>query len=416
VLRSRRFLATVSLAALLAAAAGLFVAWTQRSGGISKPDAPGIHAAFTQRSYAPGARVRLRILDPRRRMTIRFFRVGLERRRALRNDVMAGTPVTAPRTLSGSEPLTRLGAWPSGLYFARLSGGGLVGYAPFVVRPRRLGEHRVLIVLPTNTWQAYNFRDLDGNGVGDTWYASDSVHTVDLTRPFLDRGVPPHYRGYDQAFLEWLARTGRRADFVSDDDFERVGSGDELARAYDLVAFPGHEEYVTAHAYDVAERYRDLGGNLAFLAANNFFYKVERHGDMLHGRTRWRDLGRPEVRLIGAQYVDWNHDKYANRPYVVTSTAATPWLFRGSGLRDGTAFGRYGIEIDARTGDSPPGTQVLARIPNVFGRGKTAEMTYYETPRGARVFAAGAMNFGGSAHNPVVARLLANLWARLARP
>src|SRR2546430_10388938 len=44
---------------------------------------------------------------------------------------------------------------------------------------------------------------------------------------------------------------------VSDDDLERVRSGDALARAYDLVVFSGHEEYVTKHAYDVAERYRD---------------------------------------------------------------------------------------------------------------------------------------------------------------
>ena len=44
--------------------------------------------------------------------------------------------------------------------------GGRVGYAPFVLRPRRLGASRVAVVLPTNTWQAYNFRDVGGNGVG----------------------------------------------------------------------------------------------------------------------------------------------------------------------------------------------------------------------------------------------------------
>ena len=52
----------------------------------------------------------------------------------------------------------------------------------------------MLVVLPTNTWEAYNLRDVDGNGVGDTWYANSSIPSVDLTRPFLDRGVPPHFR------------------------------------------------------------------------------------------------------------------------------------------------------------------------------------------------------------------------------
>ena len=43
-------------------------------------------------------------------------------------------------------------------------------------------------------------------------------------------------------------------------------------------------------------------------------------------------------------------------------------------------------------------------------------MTYYETPQGAKVFAGGAIDFGGSATLPTVSRLLSNLWARLARP
>ena len=59
---------------------------------------------------------------------------------------------------------------------------------------------------------------------------------------------------------------------------------------------------------------------------------------------------------------------------------------------------------------------MLAEIADVFGAGKSAEMTYYETSRGAKVFAAGTTNFGGAARQPVVARLLDNVWARLSRP
>jgi hypothetical protein len=73
-----------------------------------------------------------------------------------------------PRTIT-----IRIPNVPSGLYYAELTGpDGRVGYAPFVVRPAVLGAtSRVLVVLPTNTWQAYNFQDVDGNGYGDTWYA-----------------------------------------------------------------------------------------------------------------------------------------------------------------------------------------------------------------------------------------------------
>ncbi len=288
--------------------------------------------------------------------------------------------------------------------------------APFVVRPRGLGEHRVAVVLPTNTWQAYNLRDVDGDGAGDSWYAHAGVASVDLSRPYLDRGIPPRFRGYDRGFLRWLALRRAEADFLADDDLERFASGDRLKRLYDLIVFPGHEEYVTTHAYDVVERFRDLGGNLAFLSANNFFYRVERRGQLLFKLGRWRDLGRPEAALVGVQYVDWNQNRYPNRPFTVAGASRAPWLFAGTGLRDGAVFGHYGIEIDARTSSSPRRIQVLARIPGAFGPGKSAEMTYYETPRGAKVFAAGVLNFGGSALLPDVSRMLENLWRRLAAP
>ena len=42
-------------------------------------------------------------------------------------------------------------------------------------------------------------------------------------------------------------------------------------------------------------------------------------------------------------------------------------------------------------------------------------MTYYEQG-GAKVFAAGAFTLAGSVRQPVVDRLLDNLWARLSRP
>jgi hypothetical protein len=143
---------------------------------------------------------------------------------------------------------------------------------------------------------------------------------------------------------------------------------------------------------------------------------VTKNGNRMDGRTRWRDLGRPEAALVGAQYVDWNHNEYPNRSYRVIDTGAAPWLFRGTGLRDGSTFGVYGIEVDAMAPSSPHGTKVLARIADVFGPGESAEMTYYQTPNGAKVFSAGVMNFGGSALWPQVRTMVANLWTYLSVP
>jgi hypothetical protein len=354
-------------------------------------------------------------------VTVRLYRAGSEHDVTRRDDVMDGAPAGGRLRIvvppGGRTLHLRTGGRPSGVYFARLQArGGRLGFAPVILRARVPGRARVAIVEPTNTWEAYNFRDENGDGVGDTWYADPSITTVDLSRPYLDRGVPPHYRGYDAGFLRWLARHGKHPDFLTDDDLEHVASGRALARLYDLVIFPGHEEYVTPHAYAVVAAYRDAGGNLAFLSANNFFYRVLREGDRIVKVGKWRDVGRPEGRLTGADYVGWFRNTYRSRPYVVTGARRAPWLFAGTGLRDGARFGTYGIEIDDRGPSSPSGTLVLARIPNVFGRGRSAEMTYYETRAGAKVFSAGAINFGGSVQWPVQARLMANLWARLSRP
>jgi hypothetical protein len=408
--RSTHFLAVA--AAALAAAFGAPAAAAEAEHA-PPTGRPGVAAYFTERSYAPGETARLVVADSSRVVSLRVRHSGAEQTNRSGSDILYGVTVGGIRRLpsrSGTLEI-RIGDWPSGLYYAELrSATGLTGYATFVVRPRRLGELRVAVVLPTNTWQAYNFRD------GDTWYADSRVDHVSIERPYLNRGVPPHFRQYDLGFLRWLERSGRRADVLSDDDLDAIATGDRLAKLYDLVVFPGHTEYETPHAYAIVQRYRDLGGNLAFLSANNFFYRVERRSDGLYRLGRFRDRGQPEARLIGVQYLNWNEARYANAPYVIANTSAAPWLFAGTGLHDGSSFGRYGIEIDARTPASPAGTTVIARVPNVFGPGASAEMTYYKTGRGAKVFAAGVINFGGSALWTPVSRLLDNLWEELSRP
>jgi hypothetical protein len=379
------------------------------SGARAGGSAASVEAFFTARSYVPGAQARLVVLGATP-VRAQLFRAGPEPQQTWVHDVMNGVPVAKPFQVTRRTTTLQLGQLAGGVYFVRLVRGSGIGYAPFIVRPQRIGEHRIAVVLPTNTWAAYNLRN------GGSWYANARLDNVELTRPFEHRGVPPHWVDYDVGFVRSLVHTHREVDYLSDEDLTRIQSGGALARAYDLVVFSGHEEYVTTHMYDIVQRYRDLGGNLMFLAANNFFYRVERRGDRLYRTGRWRDLGRPEARLIGIQYLDWNHGTFPNAPYVVGNMSAEPWFFEGTSLREGRRFGRYGIEIDARTAASPPGVHVLMRVPNVFGPGRSAEMTYYETAAGAKVFAAGTIGFGGSAEWKPVPKLLDNLWARLAQP
>jgi hypothetical protein len=381
----------------------------------------GLDAIFAKRGYRPGEQAQLLLAASARTITAQVFQSGPESEPTYANDVMNGVaasdPVTVDWSANANAPAllnVPIGNWPSGVYFVKLtSDDGRLGFAPFVVLPAQ-PTARVAVVMPTNTWQAYNFYDADGDGFGDSWYVSLATSSVDLMRPHLHRGVPYRFRSYDLTFLHWLARTGKQADFYGDDDLAAFPNGDALRAAYDLVVFPGHEEYVTKRVYDIVERYRDLGGNLAFLSANNFFRRVDPFGTKLHLVGLWRDEGRPEAALLGTQYRASDRGQHQH-PFVVTAQgAAAGWPFAGTNLAAGSTFGVYGIEIDATAIVSPPETQVLAEIPDALGPGLTAQMTYYETPAGARVFSAGALNFGGQALLwPESTQVLENVWARL---
>jgi N,N-dimethylformamidase beta subunit-like, C-terminal len=321
---------------------------------------PSVQAAFQLQSYAPRTRASLVLFNSAPGITLQLFHAGPELVSTYGDDEMQGVPVTLPTAIGAARnhrivPI-QIGNWPTGLYFARLTAAdGRVGFAPFVVRPSHLGEHRVAVVLPTMTWQA----------------------------------------------------------FLADSDLASAPAGSALARAYDLIVFPGHHEYVTTREYDLVVGYRDRGGHLAFLSANNFFWQIVERGNVMRRTQQWRDLGRPEAALVGAQY---RGNDLQTGDYIVRDTAAAPWLFADTGLTDGSQFCCGGIEIDKTASSSPRGVKVLAEIPNLFGPGFTAQMTYYETANGAEVFAAGAFSLAASVDLKIGGQLVAKLWAHMAQP
>jgi len=380
----------------------------------------GVEASLPRRSYPQGGPAPILISTDAPVVHIQVFAYAGGGVRDPNTKAVAVTPSVrlgwrSHRNAPHIVEVGRSGTWPSGLYFLRVvTSYGRIAYAPLILRPRTLGEHRVAVVLPTNTWQAYNFRDGDGDGWGDSWYIGGASRAIDLRRPYVEPGLPYRFRDWSSAISSWLKQTGKAVDYLSDDDLNAVKTGDDLRAAYKLVVFAGHEEYVTGHMYDVVQRYRDLGGNLMFLSANNFFWKVARQDQQIRRIQMWRRLGRPEAALVGAQWVAGNTGE-SEKPYVVEGASGVEgWVFQGTGLVNGSMFGHSGVEIDQRAASSPPGTVVLARIPQAVGA-RDAEMTFYQSSSGAQVFDAGTLDFPASIGLPGVAQIVDNVWDMLSR-
>ena len=150
---------------------------------------PALSAVFAATSYAPGQLAKLRVLGRVRRLELQVIRAGAERKFS-----SVGRPWGPPvqyRFRRGSENIVRvrLGAWPSGLYFVRLTapGGRAVAFAPFVLRPAVLGTARVAVVIPTYSWQAYNFFDSNRDGRGDSWYVDRAPAQRPARPPVLEQ-------------------------------------------------------------------------------------------------------------------------------------------------------------------------------------------------------------------------------------
>ena len=123
-------------------------------------------------------------------------------------------------------------------------------------------------------------------------------------------------------------------------------------------------------------------------------------------RCAFAQIGRPEAALIGVQYRanDEAAGRAVRRPRRRRRRGSGPG--RASPTARRSASRRRLRDRDRReTPDSPPGTIVLAQIPDIYGPGITAEMTYYETPPGARLRTRRAALAAGRRRAPALGRI-----------
>lgn len=340
-------------------------------------------------------------------------------------------------------------AWTSGIYLAKLTTKeGKQSHIPFVVRDdNRFVPY--LVQASVTTWQAYN------NWGGKSLYEFNSTNNkraykVSFNRPYQSYGSGDLYNdwsGWELNTLRFLEREGYDVSYCT--NIDNHANANLFARCRSFLSV-GHDEYWSMSQRNNVEYERNQGHHLAFLGANAAYWQVrfEKGADGTANRTmvcykdptldpyyakastrdlttvKFREIesDRPEVELIGVQYFHYP----VNADMILTNT--NHWVFAGTGLSDGARLpGLVGYEADSVTDRSPIGTVVLADSPVETGYSQGySNMTIYQHPSGAWVFATGSMqwawgldsHFAGWSHpnlvSPAAQQMMRNVLARFA--
>jgi N,N-dimethylformamidase len=319
---------------------------------------------------------------------------------------------------------------PSGVYAVHLSDAdGAEDLVPLIVRPPAgRTTAKALLVLSTNSYLAYGndhvgvdsprtqvwhqmvptlgawerFRDThrelglslyevhsDGTGV---MHSSWRRPLLTLRPTVYDGNGPVWQFTGDMQIVDWLDRTGRAVDVVSDRDVHDGGA--ELLAGYACVMTGTHPEYPTEEMLDAYEGYVSGGGRLMYMGGNGMYWvtgydpedeqviEIRRWGGTqawcaapgeyhlsFTGQQGglWRFRGRAPQKTFGVGFVAAGGPS-ASSGYlrVAQPGSSAAWALAGVGDQEfgrfGTMGGAAGIEMDAvdATLGTPPGTVVLA--------------------------------------------------------
>jgi len=330
----------------------------------------------------------------------------------------------------------------SGYYAMKMESGGYEFYVPFIIRPKSGTEQSIVVVASTNTWQAYN----DWGGASFYSFSNDNpcglryAKQVSFLRPYanlkLSHEQTEHTLNAEMNLFNWLSYNDYKFDVISDDDLHKDTS---ILSHYKVLILTPHPEYWTKEMYANLERHIEAGHDLMYLGGNGVYWKTTNNYDQLecrkdssmHEQTgerggKWRDLGKPESAVLGVQYDNRGIGTYS--PYQVQN--ASHWVYNGTGVSNGQEFAypNYfniagsGHETDKMTSFSPTGTILLAKGMNPASAGSSAnlggaDMVYYESASGAKVFSAGSISFCSTLLNDdIVSSITKNVLDRFIAP
>ena len=325
--------------------------------------------------------------------------------------------------------------WISGVFVAVMSTPSKYqSLAPFwVVEPNRHSD--LIMISSLNTYEAYNDFPYDVNDpsgsalplTGHSLYDFSSAGGVPATKVTFDRPFSWEYTNpgdggvydFEPEMIGFLERSGYDVTYAPD---PLIDAQPWILQRHKVVIIAGHAEYQTMNSYNGLYAARDAGVGLAFLSGNEIYWQVRY--EPLFGVDRrivvgykleepdpirfthpelqtinWRNLGRPEQRLIGVQLPFNGFMNWGGQPWVPENT--NYWAFEGTALHAGVPVKAEvaGYEIDSYdpTVGLPDGTgyTLLSSSPflTVSGVIMTQNSSIYCSHAGNYVWASGSMDW-----------------------
>jgi hypothetical protein len=368
---------------------------------------PQVWAYTDALSYAPGDTVVLHGMSTAATARVTVVRDGLTPQTMLQADVPMGFHPTPPDcSVRGCDwpEVWRFAVpdWRSGVYVITLVVDGHSSQHMFVLRAAT-PQNRLVMVLTTGTWCAYN--DWGGSNHYQGLLGprqTDAAHDVSLLRPWargfvrwpdgapriphasplLTRPRYPHmdyarargiskkyassgWAAFERPFALWCEAQGIGLDYITQHDLHRDGMP-----AYPRAVIAGHDEYWTWDMRDHLEAWLDKGGQLARFAGN-FYWQTRLSGDLLT-QTCWKtgpdpvrgarrstywdapEVGRPAVATMGLTgsmgvYAGWSRcAAHGSGGFAVYRPEH--WCLQDSGLGYGDVLGAsariFAYEVD----------------------------------------------------------------------
>jgi hypothetical protein len=260
--------------------------------------------------------------------------------------------------------------WKSGVYVARLSTYNASNDVLFVVKSR-VPKSAVLFSITSTTAQAYN--GWGGRSLySDIPTGADSSQRVSFDRP----GGLDDFYWWEHDFAKWLEMNGVEADYCTSIDLHKDAV---FLNGYRLLLSVGHDEYWSKEMRDNVEAFRDRGGNVAFFSGNDCYWQVRFENDFRTmvcykdatadpvkdetSTVNWYDqpVNRPGTTLVGVDfrkgggYWSERHDEKLEG-VGFTVLRADHWVFAGTNLKNGDAFGADSYILSNETDTVSDGT------------------------------------------------------------